>query len=610
MRLLRKLQIRFYFLPFLIPLALYGFTMAPGIATEGDSGEFITCMDIFGVPHAPAYPSYILLGKIFFIPEMCNFVSALFGAFTVGCLFYVILGLVGNPVAAMLGSLVFMLGQQMWLQSTISEVYSVNAFGVVFSFWIIQRYPRNRRGRPLLLMALVLGLGAGIHHTLIILAVLFIVYLLWKFPSLRQKTCLLSAMAVIYLLGTSTYLYLPIRSGQDPAIDLYNPETYHNFVKVITMKGAVSINPHPRSFKKLIAQIGVYLGAFKRQFPWIVISIGIIGLFRQLLNKSQRHEFYLLSGIFLACSLGFLILVNFEIQSNLRWQTDTFYIPSYMVFTIWVGYGITWLYEKYLRYLGEETESVQIAPFVVAVSLIPLFMLVAGFHEGDKSRNFISLDYGRNLLEACEPNAIIVTSGDNSAFPLVYLEYSKHERLDVAIVHKAFLQSEWYRDQIGSLYPQVQLEDVRTIVDLLEANVGRIPVYLDQYPSRVNIALIRQNRCPIEKLKPFPDTFQIVPRGIVHEIVRANMPVSIAYHWPPVHLRGIADASIYKDPREQTIVAYYQEGALFLGEYFLSQGMSDPAREVIDWGVKVPVQQIPITDLLHRCLLAEMRTMR
>ncbi len=47
-------------------IGFFGFMIhraAPSV-TVGDSGEFITAATTFSIPHAPSYPLYVLLGKL------------------------------------------------------------------------------------------------------------------------------------------------------------------------------------------------------------------------------------------------------------------------------------------------------------------------------------------------------------------------------------------------------------------------------------------------------------------------------------------------------------------------------------------------------------------
>ncbi len=59
---------------------------------------------------------------------------------------------------------------------------------------------------------------------------------------------------------------------------------------------------------------------------------------------------------------------------------------------------------------------------VFFVLFLPAVNLASQYFVHDNSRNFIALDYGLNLLNGLEENAIIFTNGDNDTFPLWYAQ--------------------------------------------------------------------------------------------------------------------------------------------------------------------------------------------
>ena len=72
------------FAVFLTTLIVYSLTLARSLSFW-DAGEYITCSSIFGVPHPPGNPFYIILGRFFTIiglnlphAQVVNFLSSLF----------------------------------------------------------------------------------------------------------------------------------------------------------------------------------------------------------------------------------------------------------------------------------------------------------------------------------------------------------------------------------------------------------------------------------------------------------------------------------------------------------------------------------------------------
>jgi tetratricopeptide (TPR) repeat protein len=69
------------------------------------------------------------------------------------------------------------------------------------------------------------------------------------------------------------------------------------------------------------------------------------------------------------------------------------------------------------------------------------------------------IDLGYNMLVGAEPNAIVLTNGDNDTYPPLALQVGRGFRTDVAIVNLSLLNTPWYRRQLrdGPLHVPVPL---------------------------------------------------------------------------------------------------------------------------------------------------------
>ena len=195
----------------LIAFLVYFFTLGPSVGLE-DSGELATAADHLGVPHPPGYPFWSLCSWIFcrvfsWVTYMgqptpawaVSLFSAVAGAFAAGCTAMLICRsgsdmLDSIPVAdddqyadtaeartrknaimslagGLGGSLVFAFSPVEWSQSTIVEIYSLNALFLMAVFLLSYRWMRMPSDKILWLTAFVFGLGLTNYQVLLLAAV-------------------------------------------------------------------------------------------------------------------------------------------------------------------------------------------------------------------------------------------------------------------------------------------------------------------------------------------------------------------------------------------------------------------------------------------------------
>ena len=203
----------------LVTFAVYFFTLGPSVGLE-DSGELATAGAHLGVPHPPGYPFWTFCSWLFCkafswvtymghpTPAWCiSLFSATAGAFAAGFTAMLICrsgrdflrggtdggygapaplpkdGLTGLGVPAPLpmegvnawlcfgggvaGALTFALSPVEWSQSTIVEIYSLNAFFLMWVFLLSYRWMRKPSDFILWFTAFVFGLGLTNYQVLL-----------------------------------------------------------------------------------------------------------------------------------------------------------------------------------------------------------------------------------------------------------------------------------------------------------------------------------------------------------------------------------------------------------------------------------------------------------
>ena len=192
---------------------------------------------------------------------------------------------------------------------------------------------------------------------------------------------------------------------------------------------------------------------FRYGFP-LVFLFGLLGIYFHF-RRDWKRALAVLS-VFLATGLMLVLYLNqYDPQPRER---DYSYVGSFFAFSIWAGLGISFVQQK----IKEFFEDSNIASFISITVSCFIFMLMTftmfakDYKEHSRAGNYVAWDYGYNLLNSCEPDAIIFTNGDNDTFPLWYLQEVENIRKDVKVVNLSLLNTPWYIEQLEQESPELE----------------------------------------------------------------------------------------------------------------------------------------------------------
>ena len=188
-----------------------------------------------------------------------------------------------------------------------------------------------------------------------------------------------------------------------------------------------------------------------RQFGLpIALIIGFIGFFYHF--RKNKYDAFSLLVLFLMTGLAIIFYLNQD--SPQPRERDYSYVASFMTFSIWISLGIygsiNFICDKFL----EKSIKIKATNFMLILFLLfmPARMLLANYDTHDRTGNYIAWDMAYNMLQTCEPNAILFTNGDNDTFPLWYLQEVEKIRTDVVVANLSLLNTPWYIEQLKSRY--------------------------------------------------------------------------------------------------------------------------------------------------------------
>jgi tetratricopeptide (TPR) repeat protein len=319
------------------------------------------------------------------------------------------------------------------------------------------------------------------------------------------------ALLALFALGVSVHLFLLIRSELDPAINEAAPKTWSALWDVLTRKQYPPTNIFERRGPFFFQVDRLYLHYLRQQFAFgpafgvlgvvFPLALGILGAIALFMRRTRDGAMmlthYLIMSLLLITYLNLSGTFN---EATGRWEIgevrerDYFFAPSFQIFAMWIGIGIAAL----LVELARGARSRRVLPVAAAVGLLlGLLPLRAGFATHDRRGNFVARDYGYNILNFLEPDAILFTNGDNDTFPLWYLQEVEGIRKDVRVVCLSLLNTTWYIKQLRDLPPKVPITWTNDEIDSLRVamhpSLGLVVLHADgsYEPGTVKDAAVR-----------------------------------------------------------------------------------------------------------------------
>ncbi len=336
-------------------------------------------------------------------------------------------------------------------------------------------------------LSIVLPQLAALLMTATIVICLLILRPAWRTPQFWIWGLILGA------LGFSTYMALYIRSGLNPVIDMNDPGNWENFKAFLSRQQYGTHFLFPRRGEPWAYQINIHIKYFLQQFPFfdtipatfrravdvyadsyetiyfslITLSLGIGGAVYHL--RKDWHRFASLFAMFAIMSVGLVLYLNMP-DPEPR-EREYIFVGAYTFFGIWMGIGaaglIIWI-QANMRQMAV------VAPFILLI--IPIGIMAKNYHSHDRTGDYIPFDYAYNIMQTCDPNAILFTNGDNDTYPLWFLQYVEKVRPDIQIVNLSLIKTTWYVKQMQRNGLKFNLSDDFIDTNLLaqpwEANRG------------------------------------------------------------------------------------------------------------------------------------------
>ncbi len=336
---------------------------------------------------------------------------------------------------------------------------------------------------------------------------------------LRKQVSLKVWLLGLFLiaLGLATHYFLFFRSELRPFINEGHPHNLKLFEDYILRKqyGVTSFT----------VRRATWLYQFKEQFfkyfSWqffepltisnwtnlpqeLIRTIGfafvsVLGFFGIYYHKKQnKHSFFYWLMFYFWTSIAMVIVINLS-DKEVR-ERDYFYVTAYNYWTVWMAIGSIGIIKMF------ESKKVLFYTAISIMLFFPVLNLTSQYFTHDRSKEYVALDYGLNLLNSLEEDAIIFTNGDNDTFPLWYAQAVEDKYANEYIHPKKNVEpsDEMINQKIRAMeFKNEYCNGVRKDVSIANLSLLNTPWYIQQIRDREGI-LINWNNDTIENLEPNP----------------------------------------------------------------------------------------------------------
>jgi hypothetical protein len=246
--------------------------------------------------------------------------------------------------------------------------------------------------------------------------------------------------------------------------------------------------------------------------------LGIIGLIFQGLRS--RHDFWVTTLLFFFTGFAIVIYLN---QAGFQpRERDYAYAGACYAFAIWIGLGFIWVKEWFQKGFKSNPALATYAAAGLCFLAVPVLMGTQEWDDHDRSKKTLARDIGKDYLESCPPNAILISFGDNDTYPLWYAQEVEGIRPDVRVMNYSLLGTDWYINQLRYKVNQSAPADVLFTPEQIQGNV-RDAVLVNNQPA------FDQNK--------YYDAYDMLKNvvGSDDEKYLAEMQNGEHYHVLPVH---------------------------------------------------------------------------
>ncbi len=460
----------------------------PPTVTIGDVAELTGAASTLGIAHSPGYPLFCNLYKIF--TTIFPFGDYGYRTAVGSLILYILTGFVifkffkkNSNILLAWFSILFFFSQEILLnQSIVGEVFALHnlLYVIIIYFMFSDSFELTKK---LFIVAFLFGLSIGNQHVIIFILPATIIWFLYLFYKSNRKVNLkwLFLTLLFFILGFSIYIYIPIRSLQEPLYDWEDPQTIDRFIYLFTRGryGTFSLAQGGKlqvSFENLISSIKMFLyiiGPKNIAFLTIIFFILIFNL-----KKFNKENLLKIGVIFInILSSGVFLIFMSGLKSP---SSNNIYILERLITTAVVS--IVFL-------VGMSFMFVKNTNIIYAAILVNFVFLFFNFTKINLKEDFFLYDYTNNIFANTPIDSILISDrADETEFCIVYFQRLFKKRRDISFIDaNASVTKSIYGENYYRIWGIPRLEIRSKIEQKIVSTSNRKVFYNTVLPNQTDI---------------------------------------------------------------------------------------------------------------------------
>jgi hypothetical protein len=431
----------------LITAIIYLRTLAPTVG-EADTFEFQVNVIRLGISHGSGYPLYILLAKLFSLLPIpgtaafrINLSSAAFGVAAALMVYAAARTLTASRPAAWIAALSLAASIGLWSRAVEAEVYTLHVALVGSILLVTLRSLETGDWRLEIggwrleigswdFLFFLFGLSLTNHLTTVLLAPAIGLSLMANRKSLTGKLHLSGRFGILrfgiwvllFLLGLSLYLYLPLRWPAVNNGETMTWEMFRHFITGAEAQGALRLDAWYADFSRYAILGRKVLD----QFGWLGIITALVGLIA-LFRQKPLAAFVTLAAWAAYAFFG----LSFYVPDP---DYSSFLLPAHFVQAVWIAVGIAHIAQFTIRNSQFAIRNWELSIVHCAFFLLPASLLWTNLPLVDQSADWRKYHLGQYILNQPLKQGAAILADSELIAPLYYLQIAEGIRPDLDII--------------------------------------------------------------------------------------------------------------------------------------------------------------------------------